>query len=366
MRAVLVLALVVLCGLRANAAVEPFYLGTMTGKSGSQGIYSSALDSDTGKLGPVTLAAKAKDPGFLALTPDGKFILAALDSAVGSFQIEPGGKLTALNQEPSGGDGTCHVSIDPSGRAVFVANYGGGNIAAFQLAANGVIAKRFALIPFTGSGPDPERQKKPFAHSIYADAQDKFVYACDLGSDSIWIFKFDPLRSTLTPANSPAAKVPPGSGPRHLAFSPDGRLVYVINEMGASVSIFARDLATGALTLRDTVPALMPGIGTGRNTAAEIALHPSGHFLYASVRGWDVISVFAVAADGSLKLIQNTPSIAKFPRSFAIDPSGHWMIVAGQNDSRIAVLAIDPVTGLLTATDQVAAVGSPICVLFAK
>ena len=364
MRPVLALVLFIFIGLRATAAVEPFYLGTMTGKSGSKGIYYGTLDPETGKLGPVTLAAQAKDPGFLALAPDKKFLVAALDQSVGSFQVEPGGKLKALNEEPSGGDGSCHVSLDSRGGVAFVANYGGGSIAAFDVAENGVIGKRFALVPFTGSGPDPVRQKRPFAHSIYADPADKFVYACDLGTDSVWIFKLDPSASTLTPANPPSAKVPPGSGPRHLAFSPDGRLIYVVNEMGVSVTTFARDLVSGALTPRDTVSALFPGKATGHDTAAEICLQPSGRWLYASVRGCDVIAVFAVGPDGSLKLIQNVPSVAKFPRSIAVDPSGRWLISAGQNDSRIAVLAIDPATGLLTPTDQTALVGSPICVLF--
>ena len=364
MRPVFALVLLVLLGLRATAAVEPFYLGTMTGKSGSKGIYYGTLDPETGKLGPVTLAAVAKDPGFLALSSDKKFLVAALDQSVGSFQLEPDGKLTALNEKPSGGDGSCHVSLDSSGRVAFVANYGGGSIAAFDVAENGVIGKRFALVPFSGSGPDPVRQKKPFGHSIYPDPQGKFVYACDLGTDSIWIFGLDPSASRLTPANPPSAKVPPGSGPRHLAFSPDGRLVYVVNEMGLSVTTFARDPVSGALTPRGTVPALFPGKASGHDTAAEICLHPYGRWLYASVRGCDVIAVFAVAGDGSLKLIQNVPSVAKFPRSIAVDPSGRWLVSAGQNDSRIAVLAIDPVKGLLTPTDQTASVGSPICVLF--
>jgi 6-phosphogluconolactonase len=349
---------------QAMADVTRFYIGTMTGPSASKGIYLGSLDTDTGKLGPLTLAAEAKNPNFLALSPDHPFLFAALSDTVGSFQVRPDGTLTPLNEQPSGGAAPCHVCLDKTGRHVFVANYGGGNIAAFEVGPDGLIGKRTALMQFTGSGPDPKRQKNSYAHSVYVDPKNKFLYSCDLGSDRIWIFKLSAIDGALVPADPPAAKVPPGSGPRHLAFHPNGKFVYVANEMGLSVTVFARDAESGALTALETVPTLPPGSPAKGVTTAEICCHPSGKWLYVSNRGFDTISVFTIAPDGRLSLLQNTPSVAKFPRAFAIDPSGRWLIAAGQNDNRIAVLKIDPATGRLTATDQSAVVGAPVCVLF--
>jgi 6-phosphogluconolactonase len=346
------------------ADVAPFYVGTMTDHSTSKGVYRCGIDLDTGKLEPLTLAVMAKNPNFLALSPDNRFLFAALSDSVGSFKVETGGALESLNEQPSGGAGPCHVGLDQTGRHLFTANYGGGNIASFAIGVDGLIGERTAWIQFTGSGPDPNRQKKSYAHSVYVDPQNKFAYSCDLGSDSIWIFKFNPVNGTLVPSSQPAAKVPPGSGPRHLAFCPDGKFVYVVNEMGVSVTVFARDAASGTLTVLETVSALPPGTPSKGVTAAEISFHPSGKWLYVSNRGCDTISVFAVAPDGRLNLIQSTSSVARFPRSFAIDPTGHWLIAAGQKDNRIAVLRIDQVTGHLAATDQVAAVPAPVCVLF--
>ena len=353
-----------LLGSHALAEICPFYIGTLTDHSAGRGIYLGCIDTATGKLGALTLAAGAKNPNFLALSPDRQFLFAALSDTVGSFQVRSDGALKPLNERPSGGGGPCHVSFDGTGRHVFVANYDGGNIASFAVGPEGLIGERTALIQFAGSGPDPRRQTKSYAHSAYVDPQNKFVYSCDLGSDSVWIFKFRAGQGALASLDPPAAKVPPGSGPRHLAFHPGGKFVYVVNEMGVSVTVFARDAAGGALTALETVPTLPAGTPTQGVTAAEICCHPSGKWLYVSNRGSDTISVFAIASNGRLTLRQNTSSVAKFPRSFAIDPTGQWLITAGQQDNRIAVLKIDQATGRLTATDQSAAVGVPVCVLF--
>jgi 6-phosphogluconolactonase len=353
----------------AFAAPERFYLGTYTTHSTSQGIYTDTLDPDTGKLGPLVLAVKASDPNFLALSPDGKFLYAAqgLDNqgAVAAYAVQSDNSLKLINQQPSGGTATCHVSLDATGRAVFVANYSTGNIASFPIGADGSISPAASTIKFTGSGPNKGRQSAPHAHSIYVSPDNKFVYSCDLGTDHVWIYQLDAATGVMTPANPPFAMVPPGSGPRHLTFAQGGNVVYVVNEMGASVSRFTRDAATGALTLVDTVSCLPPEISPGpKITAAEIALHPSGKWLYVSVRGDETMAVFSVDATGALKLIQNIPPGVKQTRQFAIDPSGKWLITAGQADNHLAVLKIDPSTGQLSATAESVSVGAPVCVLF--
>jgi 6-phosphogluconolactonase len=358
------IVLILVATLPARAGGETFYLGTFThAPGGSQGIYVGTLDAETGKLGPLRLAAKETDPNFLALSPDHRLIFAALNEAVETFAVQPDGTLRALNRQPSGGGDTCHVSVDRTGREVFVASYGSGTVAAFPVGADGTIGPREAFEVFTGSGPNELRQKGPHAHSIYADPENGFVYACDLGTDKIWIYRRD-AQGGLTPADPAFARVPPGSGPRHLLF--DDRFVYVVSEMGVTTCVFQRDSSTGALKLLQTVANIPGGAKTGTGSA-EIALHLSGKWLYVSTRVQDVLTVFRVdrkADSGRLAFVQNIPSPVMFPRSFGLDPSGRWMIVAGQNGNQISVMKIDASSGRLTPTGEFASVGSPVCVLF--
>jgi 6-phosphogluconolactonase len=368
MRKYLLLAAGCLVPFCAFAAPERFYLGTYTTHSSSQGIYMGTFDPGTGKLGPLVLAVKAPDPNFLALSPGGQFLYAAEGAGPGlvaAYRVDPNGSLTLLNQQPSGGKGICYVSLDETGHTVFAANYSGGTVASLPIAGDNLIQPLDALIQFHGSGPNQARQDGPHAHSIYASPDNRFIYACDLGSDRVRIYPFDAQHRIIDVTSPQEAAAPPGSGPRHLVFAQDGKVVYVVNEMGASVSRFARDPGTGALKLVDTVVCLPAGIAPGpKITAAEIALHPSGKWLYVSVRGFDTIAVFTVDAAGSLTLIQNVSPGVKQARQFAIEPTGQWLITAGQADNRLAVLKIDPSTGRLSATGESVSVGVPVCVLF--
>jgi 6-phosphogluconolactonase len=371
MKSFLVLAL--LAGSTALADPVRFYLGTYTGRSSSQGIYTGTLDTRTGRLGPIELAAKAASPSFLALSPDEKFLYATMETgggSVGAFRVEADGRLTPLNVLPSD-KGACHVSVDATGSNVFAANYTAGSAACFQTGPDGSLIRRTALVQFTGSGPNPQRQTHPYGHAIYPSPDNRFVYVCDLGTDNIWVFDFDARNGTLTPTNPPSGRVPPGSGPRHLALSPNGRSAYVNGEMALNVTAFARHPDTGTLTPIQTLPTLPAGADTNDITTAEICCHPSGKWLYVSNRdlthrGRDSIAVYAVGADGRLTWRQNALTPVQVPRGFGIDPTGRWLIVGGQQDNKIAVLRIDDATGQLSATDQSAAVGAPVCVVFAR
>jgi len=345
-------------------AQQTIYFGTYTGPQ-SQGIYRSSLDEATGQLGTPELVAQSKNPSFLALSPDGRFLYAALEadgSAVGAWAIGVDGKLSALNQQPSGGDGACHVWADASGHNVLAANYSSGSIACFRVREDGSLGERSALVQFTGSGPDAGRQKEPHAHSIYTDQSNALVYACDLGTDQVHIFRFDAALGTLSPADPPPGRVPPGAGPRHLAQS--GGFAYANNEMGLSVTAFQRDAASGALTpiqTISTVPADAPRQGV---STAEIFAHPSGKYLYVSNRGRDTIVAYAIGADGKLSLLQEIAT-PKEPRGFAISGNGKWLVVGGQKDNRVQAFAIDVATGKLQPSGQAIEVGAPVCVLFA-
>ena len=351
----------------AFCADATFYIGTYTKPGKSEGVYVSKLDTDTGKLGPVELAGKAASPSFLALTPDGKHLYAAIEAGGGSvaaFAVGEGGKLTALNTLPAGGEATCHVWVDATGRNVLAANYSGGSIAGFRTNADGSLGARSAFVQYEGTGPDKARQEKPHAHSIYTDSTNQFVYSCDLGTDNVWTFRFDAAKGALTPADPAAAKVPPGAGPRHLAIHPNGRFAYANNEMGLSVTAFTRDTASGALTAVQTLPTLPEGTVTKGVSTAEIFCHPTGKWLYASNRGHDSIAVYSIAADGKLTWIETAPATVKVPRGFGIDPTGKWLVTAGQEDDKIAVLQIDPATGKLTPNGSTADVGASVCILF--
>ena len=352
----------------SDAAESRFYIGTYTNKEKSKGIYTCVLDPETGKLGPVTLAAEAANPNFLALTPSGQFLYAvteAMGSSVAAFRVQADGSLAALNTLPAPA-GACHVWTDNAGHIVLVAGYGSGSIACFQTKPDGSLDKQTDSKQFAGSGPDAKRQTKPYAHSIYTDAENHFVYSCDLGTDSVWTFKFDPKDGKLAPNDPPASKVPPGSGPRHLAFNADGRFVYVCNEMGQSVTVFLRDAATGTLTSLQTVSSLPADFHpAGMVTTAEIFCHPSGKWLYVSNRGHDSIAVYSIADDGRLTWLEDAPAQVKMPRGFAIDPTGGWLIAAGQDDNKIAVLKINQETGKLTGINRFADVGTPVCIIFA-
>lgn len=361
---------------RARAAQEFLvYYGTYTGKA-SKGIYVSRLDADTGRLTAPELAAETPSPSFLAITPNGKFLYAANEmprfqgkaaGAVTGFAIDrKSGRLTQVNQVSSGGDGPCHIVVDATGRTVLVANYGGGSVAAFAVNDNGSLDTASSFIQHTGSSVNKSRQAAPHGHCITADPANRFALACDLGLDQVLVYKLDAAKARLLPNDPPYAKVPPGSGPRHLAFRPDGRFAYVINEMTCTMSTFRYDAQRGALEaihLHSTLPtgeAVKPGYST-----AEVEVHPSGKFLYGSNRGHDTIAVFAIDADsGTPKPVEHASTRGKTPRSFGIDPTGRWLLAANQNSDTVVVFRIDEQTGKLTPTGQEVTVGAPVCVKF--
>jgi 6-phosphogluconolactonase len=362
----LLFTLIASLGLSAEA---PFYVGTYTRPGGSQGIYRLTLDLDSGKLSEPQLAAESKNPSFLATHPSGRFIFAANEGdagpSVSAYAVQPDGLLKPLGQQSSKGPGPCHVWVDATGKNVLVANYGGGSIACIPIKPDGSIGEATAFIQHTGSSVNAQRQKEPHAHSTYTDSSNRLVYACDLGTDKVYIYRFDAARGTLTPNDPPAGDVPPGSGPRHFAFHPKGGYAYVINEITSTITAFKHDARSGALEAIQTISTLpADDTGTG-NSTAEVFVHPSGKFLYGSNRGHDSIAAFSIdPANGQLTLIGHTPSGGKVPRNFAIDPSGQWLVTAHQQSDDLYSFKIDQQSGKLTATGSSAKVPAAVCVLF--
>lgn len=354
----------------AFAADEvPFYIGTYTKPGGSKGIYRALLDTQTGTLSEPTLAADAPGPSFLALHPNGKVLYAVhepTEGDVSAYAIAADGALRRLNTQSTQGNGPCHVSVDPTGKVVFTASYGAGTLASLPLKGDGSLGPPATVFKNTGSGPDKSRQEGPHLHSIYADAQSRFVYACDLGTDEVLVFRLDVATGKLALSNPRSAKSPPGGGPRHLALHPGGRFAFVNNEMGNSVTAFARDTETGALSPLQTIPTLAEDTPRTGATTAEIFCHPNGKWLYVSNRGPDSIAAYAIGREGKLTLTEIEPAGVAVPRGFGIDPTGRWLVVGGQKSDDLTALAIDQETGALSPGPNHISVGSPVCVAFGK
>ncbi len=357
----------------ASARELLVYVGTYT-KTTSKGIYVGRFDPETGKLGELTLAGAASNPSFLALAPDGRHLYAVSEGADAPYAGKPSGTvdafaldaktglLTLLNHAPSGGRGPCHLNVGPDGKAVFVANYGGGTVAMLPILAGGGVGEPSSVIQHEGHSVHPTRQKQPYAHSITLTPDGRFAFAADLGNDHVYTCRVDSAAGTLTPAGETI--LAPGSGPRHLALHPDNQHAYLINELANTITTFALNPATGALTTLQTVPTLPAGF-TGKNTTAEVVVHPSGRFVYGSNRGHDSIAVFAVdPATGLLSLIQDVSTQGKTPRNFALDPTGRWLIAANQDSDSLVIFAVDTATGKLTPTGQTVTLGIPVCVKF--
>ncbi len=349
------------------------YIGTYT-RENSKGIYVCRLDAATGQVSTPELAAETVNPSFVALHPNRKFLYAVSEvsttdgqksGAVGAFSVDPNnGKLAFLNRAVSRGTGPCYVAVDKSGANALVANYGSGSIAVVPIKSDGSLAEPSMSVQHIGTSVNPKRQTGPHAHSINVAPDNKFVLSADLGLDQLLVYRFNPEKGTLAPNDPSFGRVKPGAGPRHFAFHPNGKFVYVINEMGNTVTAFAWDAARGALADLQTITTLPAGF-SGESYCAEVQVHPSGKFLYGSNRGHDSIAVFAVdERRGTLTEVEQVSTRGKWPRNFGIDPTGSYLVAANQNSHNLTVFRIDSETGRLKASGQPLDVGSPVCVRF--
>ena len=347
------------------------YVGTYTTKTDSKGIYVFRYDAATGKMTPLGVAAETANPSFFAVHPNGQFLYAVNESGksstVSAFHIDfATGKLTLLNQLPALGEDPCYISFDRSGKYVFVANYTSGNVVVFPVGADGKLGAATANVRDEGIlGPNKERQEAPHAHWAQVSTDNRFAFVADLGLDEILVYRLDSTKGTLTP-NKPFFLRPltAGAGPRHAAFSPDGRYFYVLSEMDSTVTTFAYAPDHGVFGYLGVVPMLPVGF-EGRNDAPEIAVHSSGKFLYASNRGHDSIAIFSIdPTKGTLTFGARVSTGGKEPRHFTIDPSGNYLLAENQLSNSVVVFKIDLATGGLTATGQVIEVPSPVDLTF--
>ena len=351
-----------------SAAENIVYVGTYTGK-GSQGIYAWRFDAATGALAELGLVGETNNPSFLAIHPNGKFLYAVnetKDGQVTSFSIDPQtGRLTELNHVPTGGADPCHLVVDPTGHALIVANYTGGSVASFPLAADGTLGKAVTFLQHQGSSVDKARQESAHAHDVALSRDNRFAIICDLGMDKLMVYRFNSHTGALTANDPPFALIKPGSGPRHFVFDVAGSHGYVISELASTITAFHWDASRGMLREIQTVSTL-PADFKGTNTSAEIAVHPSGRFLYGSNRGDNSLALFLIdKATGTLKPAGHFSTGGRTPRSFAIDPTGQFLLAANQDSNDIAIFQIDQRTGALANTGRSLQLSEPVCVLFA-
>jgi len=365
----LTLAAAVETATRASSRNERVvYIGTYTGEA-SKGIYAFRFDDSTGGLSPLGLAAETPSPSFLTSSTNGRFVFAvnelqsfggAASGSVTSFTVDPAtAKLTEISVQPSKGAGPCHLVLDRTGRYLAVANYGGGNFALFPVGADGRLQPATSVVAGDVSEPSPS---KPLGHAVGFDFGNTFLITADKGLDRMLVYRFDASGGALIPHRPPSATLPAGSGPRHFAFHPNGTWLFTINEQAATITTFLWDQKSGTLTASGSVPTRPAGVTTG--STAEIAVHPSGRFVYGSNRGHDSIAVFTVGADGALTLVEYESTRGQTPRNFALDPTGRWLIAANQRSSTLAVFSIDQTTGALSPVGPLSNVGSPVSIIF--
>lgn len=369
----------------ADTATHLVWFGTYTNeKTGSEGIYVSRFDAASGALSAPELAVAAKNPSFLALHPTLPVLYAVSEAAgpdgkpAGAIMAyaldEATGRLTLLNHQSSGGSGPCHLSVDRGGKVVVAANYGGGSSICLGLAADGSLEPVVSGEPggfiqhaYDRAGEDGiniKRQEKPHGHSADIAADGRFAFVCDLGLDQVLVHALNTDRATIRP--HAVATVKAGAGPRHFALHPSGKHAYCVNELDLTVTAFDFDPQAGTLTPIQSLSTLPEDV-TDRTgySCAEIAVHPSGRFVYASNRGHDTIAVFGIdAATGRLSFQAAVPAQVQTPRHFALAPGGRYLLTEGQNSNTVAIFSIAPETGMLNFTHRTLAVPAPVAAVF--
>jgi 6-phosphogluconolactonase len=348
------------------------YFGT-SAKDEQRGIYMAELDMKTGTLSDAVRVSKAMRPGFIAIDSSGKHIYATgagstfegrAPGVVSAFSILENGMLADLNSQPSGGAGPTHVSLDPSGNHLLVANYRGASCSVLPIRPDGALAPPSSTRVHTGSSIHPDRQTQAYTHSINTSPDGRFAFAADLGMDKIMIYRFDPTTGKLEPNDPAFTKIEQGGGPRHFTFHPTGKFAYVSLELSNKVTAFTYDTDKGTLNETQTVSTLPEGYRLP-NTTAEVITSADGRFLYVSNRGHDSIAIFSIDAEtGLLTLLDRESVRGQIPRNFNIDPTGTFLVVANQKTSNVVVFKIDRKTGLIAFTGSEIKVPSPICVRF--
>ena len=358
------------CGQEVNAVQHWVYFGT-----GADHVYVSSFDAATGDLGAPRQAAGIGRPGFLALHPGGEILYAVgrevergtppKGVAVAFAVDRRSGRLSELNRASTSGRGAAHVTVNTDATVLAAVNYGDGNTVTVALRPGGLLGEPVADMPHSGSSVHPTRQGEPHPHSANFTPDGRFLIVPDLGTDELVRYAVDPQTARLERAPAPQARMEPGSGPRHMAFHPNGRWAYVINELASTVAVMHYDPQAGLLRAVQTIGTLPEGYAGPANTTAEVLVHPNGRFLYGSNRGSNTIAVFAISpGDGRLEAVERVPTGGDWPRNFRLAPDGRFLLAANRRSDSVHVFRVDLETGRLEPTGASVAVPNPMCIRF--
>ncbi len=359
-----------LSGMPVSAKRHILYVGTYT-EGVTNGIFVYAFNDHSGKLIDLKIPAVSNNPSYLTISGNKKFLYAVneLDNlgenksgGVSAFRIEEDRKLSLVNHVLTYGANPCHVCLSPDGKMLVASNYDGGNLSVFNVLPDGGLSDLVQRIQDTGSGPFPERQAVPHVHSSQFNSTGKLLYVADLGIDELLIYTVGNEKTPLAPYSQPFIKLPPGSGPRHFAFSADGRYIYVINELASTITVLMKygDDWKDVQNIKT-----LPKDFKGESWCADIHISADGRFVYGSNRGHNSITVFKRdQINGKLELIETVPVEGNWPRNFTIDPTGRFILVANQKSNDITVFKIDQASGKLTYTGIKVANQSPVCLKF--
>ena len=353
---------------------ELLLVGTQTAET-SKGIYAYTLDSSTGDLKQIGLAAEADNPTFLVLAPNRRNVFVANElneyegkssGAISSYSLDrKNARLTKINEVATGGTGTCHVGVDHTGRAAFAANYAGGSATSFRVSADGHLSPAVSFEQYMGHGPNKDRQEMPHAHRVTVSPDNRFLLVNDLGLDEIHIYRLNAATAKLTLNDPPAWKSAPGAGPRALRFHPNGRWAYCVTEMGSTVDVLDWHPVPGSFTTVQTI-SLRPKDFSGVTGGADIVFDHGARFAYAIDRFDNIVVTFSVSPqDGKLTLLHRMPCGGTIPRHLALDPSGRWLLVANQTSDNISVFSRDRRTGQLSESGKSFPLSRPQCLVFA-
>jgi 6-phosphogluconolactonase len=358
-----------------HSAAEPVVFISAFASGDKAGIHAFRFDSENGALQPLHRTTDIQNPFFLSVSPDQRFLYAinaekfggADDEFVAAYALQDRtGRLKKLNQQSARGTASCYLDVDATGKTVVVANYASGSVASLPVKEDGMLGEAATFVQHTGSSIDSERQKGPNAHSIVISPDNRFALAADLGIDKILIYQHDAAKAKLTPNEAqPFAKMQPGSGPRHITFHPNGRHVYVINELANTVTCFDYTPASGTLTEQQTLTTLPDGFG-GKSYTADLKITPDGKFLYGTNRGHDSIASYRIAEDGRLTLLSIDPSLGKGPQNLLITPDGRWLLCANMPGNSVVVFRIESTSGKITASGTPVEMPMPSCIRWVK
>ena len=330
-------------------------------------IHAYQLDLEAGKLKLVHRTTDIENPFYLAVAPNQKTLYSIHAKNFGGKEPEQvaayemigrSGQLKLLNRQSALGSAACYLDVDSTGKSLFVANYSTGSVAVLPVQEDGSLGVASSFLQHAGSSINPDRQTGPHAHCIVVSPDNRFVFAADLGLDQVLAYRLDAAKARLTPNKQPFVRTPPGAGPRHLTFHPNGKLVYVINELSNSVTVFDYDADSGFLIKKQTI-ATLPKDFAGKSYCADLKITPNGRFLFGTNRGHDSIAAYRIAEDGRLTLLGIEPSLGKGPQNLAIAPDGKLLLCANLPGNNVAVFRINPKSGALTAVGDPVAMPSP-------